>query len=106
LTVPFRRSQRYERYTAVKTIDIHEHAETIHFGVDAGDDPANVVGYKKALRNKDGVLGEKRPLVWKSEDKHTLDINDLVAKGGASDSAQFGVSMIEGVEKVRFIKSA
>jgi len=31
LTVPFRRSQRYERYTAVKTIDIHEHAETIHF---------------------------------------------------------------------------
>ena len=45
----------------IKTVDIHEHAETIHFGVDAGDDPANVVGYKKALRNKDGVPGEKRP---------------------------------------------
>lgn len=90
----------------IKTVDIHEHAETIHFGVDAGDDPAKVVGYQKALRNKDGVPGEKKPLVWKSEDKHTLDINDLVTKGGASDSAQFGVSMIEGVEKVRFIKSA
>ena len=89
----------------IKTIDIHEHAETIHFGVDAGVDPANVNGYKKALRNQDGALGEKKPLVWKSEDKHTLDISDLVTKGGASDSAQFGVSMIEGVEKVRFIKS-
>ena len=90
----------------IKTVDIHEHAETIHFGVDSGDDPANVDGYKKALRNMKGVLGEKKPLVWKSEDKHTLDILDLVNKGGVSNSAEFGVSMIEGVEKVRFIKSA
>ena len=89
----------------IKTIDIHEHAETIHFGVDAGDDPANVDGYKKALRSAKGVLGEKQKLVWKSEDKHTLDISDLVTKGSVSDSAQFGVAMIEGVEKVRFIKS-
>jgi hypothetical protein len=89
----------------IKTIDIHEHAETIHFGVDAGDDPSNVKGYKKALRNKAGVLGEEKDLVWKSEEKHTLDISDLVNKGGAANSAEFGVAMIEGVEKVRFIKS-
>lgn len=30
----------------------------------------------------------------------------MVNKGGVADSAEFGVAMIEGVEKVRFIKSA
>ncbi len=87
-------------------MDIHEHAETIHFGVDAGDDPSNIAGYKKALRNvESGVLGDEKPLVWKSEAKRIVSISDLVARENAQNSAEFGKTMIHGVQKVRFIKS-
>jgi hypothetical protein len=91
----------------IKTVDIHEHAETIHFGVNAGDDPSNINGYTKALRNVEtGVLGDAKPLVWKTEAKRTISISDLVAREKAQNSAEFGKTMIQGVEKVRFIKSA
>jgi len=90
----------------IKTVDIHEHAETIHFGVDAGADPTITKDYTKKLRNlTDWTLGKSTPLTWKSSDKRTVNIHDLVVKGNANNSAEFGVTMIEGVEKVRFIKS-
>jgi hypothetical protein len=90
----------------LKTVDIHEHAETIHFGVDAGSDPSITGDYTKKLRNlTDYSPGNSTPLTWKSSDKRTLNIHDLVVKGHANNSAEFGVTMIEGVEKVRFVKS-
>ena len=91
----------------IKTVDIHEHAETLHFGVDSGDDPAKSEKYTKALRDKTSyAFGKAEPIVWKSPDKRTLSISDLVSKGNTGNSAEFGVTMIQGVEKVRFIKSA
>jgi len=91
----------------IKTVDIHEHAETIHFGVNAGDDPSNPGGYTKALRNvESGVLGDAKPVVWKTEAKRTISIGDLIARENAQNSAEFGKTMIQGVEKVRFIKSS
>lgn len=90
----------------IQTIDIHEHAETIHFGVDSGTDPRITGDYTKKLRNKNNwTVGQPTPLTWQSPDKRTLNIHDLVLKGNANNSAEFGVTMIEGVEKVRFVKS-
>ncbi|MEN3326820.1 MAG: hypothetical protein V7638_1627 [Acidobacteriota bacterium] len=93
----------------IQTIDIHEHPDTIHFGVDPGDDPSILTKYTKALRilkgQNAGDLGPPVPLGWKSTDKRTLNILDLAGKGTAQNSAEFGVTMIEGAEKVRFIKS-
>jgi hypothetical protein len=90
----------------IKTVDIHEHADTIHFGVDPGNDPAKISDYTKVLRNKNtGAPGQPTELDWKAIDKRTLNIFKLAAKGNALNSAEFGVTMIEGAEKVRFIKS-
>ena len=90
----------------IKTVDIHEHPETIHFGVDSGTDPSITQDYSKRFRDQtSGELGPKTPLTWKSPDKRTLNIIDFAAKGSANNSAEFGFAMIEGVEKVRFIKS-
>lgn len=89
----------------IKTLDIHEHPETIHFGVEPGDDPSIPGDYRKALRNLSGSPGQSAPLEWRSGgDKRTLDIGRLAARGGAKNSADFGVTMIEGVERVRFVK--
>ena len=61
--------------------------------------------YTKRLRDKDtGKSGATVSLRWKSADKRALDILELAGKGQAADSAEFGVTIIEGVEKVRFIK--
>jgi hypothetical protein len=74
--------------------------------VDAGSNPSVTGDYTKKLRNKDKwTQGAPTPLTWKSPDKRTLNIHDLIVKGNALNSAEFGVTMIEGVEKVRFVKS-
>lgn len=90
----------------IKTIDIHEHPDTIHFGVESGD-PSKIDTYKKALRDisDPGKVGKPVDLVWKTPAKRTLNISDLATKGKANNSAEFGVTMIEGAEKVRFVKS-
>jgi len=92
----------------IKTVDIHEHAETIHFGVDTGSDPSIIDNYTKQLRDKTtGKLSDKQTkLTWKwgSSDKRTIDIGQLAKSGTADNSAEFGVTMIEGVGKVRFTK--
>ena len=74
--------------------------------METGDDPGDLTKYSKTLRNiENGSAGTiPEQLVWKSKERRTLDIADLATKGKASDSAQFGVTMIEGVDKVRFIK--
>lgn len=90
----------------IKTIDIHEHPDTIHFGVETGD-PSKIATYKKAFRNvgDPGKVGQPLDLDWKSTDKRTLNISQLAkTKANANNSAEFGVAMIEGAEKVRFVK--
>jgi len=89
----------------IKTVDIHEHPDTIHFGVDPGTDPGKIDGYTKALRNKEnGALGPAKALPLRKNDKRILIIKDLATAGQSDNSADFGVTMIQGVEKVRFIK--
>ena len=90
----------------IRTIDIHEHPDTIHFGVDPGADPSKPEQYSKRFRDLvSGNPGPPTPLSWKSTGKRTLNVIDLASKGKAVNSAEFGVTMIEGAEKVRFIKS-
>lgn len=89
----------------IKTVDIHEHPDTIHFGVDPGNDPGKIDGYKKALRNKtNGALGPEKDLPLRKSGKRVINIKDLATAGQSDNSADFGVTMIQGVEKVRFIK--
>jgi hypothetical protein len=91
----------------INTVDIHEHPESIHFGVDT-DNRGDIGSYYKELRNINGTpSGTKTLLSWKngSSKRRTLDITALAAVEKATNSAEFGVTMIEGVEKVRFIKA-
>ena len=91
----------------IQTVDIHEHPETIHFGVDT-DQPEEISSYYKELRKLDGTLsGTHTALPWKngSSSRRTLDIAALADVEKATNSAEFGVTMIEGVEMVRFIKA-
>jgi hypothetical protein len=90
----------------MRTFDIHEQPEALHFGVEAGNEPKNLAGYSKALRKPDGKIGEPIKLGWKrgSEARRTLDIAKLVTDAKAKSSAAFAVAMIEGVERVRFVK--
>jgi hypothetical protein len=90
----------------VQTVDIHEHPDAVHFGVDA-DDPGNLASYFKELRKPDGSeSGVRTPLPWKngSSNARAIDMADLASKESASNSAQFAVAMIEGVEKVRLLR--
>jgi hypothetical protein len=90
----------------VQTVDIHEHPDAIHFGVDA-DDPGNIASFFKELRKLDGSeSGVKTPLPWKNglPNARAIDMADLASKESAINSAQFAVTMIEGVEKVRLLR--
>ena len=98
----------------IKTVDIHQKPETLHFGLDSDDN--NTRFYKK-LKNKNGeqvnILVD--PIPWKKDKKNirTIDISQLqeaITTQLRNDqitfdlftSAQFALEMIEGVEKVRF----
>lgn len=90
----------------IEVVDIHEHAESIHFGVDLAD-PNDLAGYYKDLRKLDGTLsGNKTRLPFKHAEnaKRVLNIAALAAVESATQSAEFAATMIEGVEKVRFVK--
>jgi hypothetical protein len=90
----------------VQTVDIHEHPDAIHFGVDT-DDPGNMESYFKELRKLDGSeSGVKTPLPWKNRlsNARAIDMADLASQENAINSAQFAVAMIEGVEKVRLLR--
>jgi hypothetical protein len=91
----------------IKTIDIHEHPDTIHFGVTPGKDPSQLDKYTKEFRDlTTKSLGPATALNWKSPGKRTLNIRAVATTAKAGNSADFGFTMIEGAEKVRFIKSA
>jgi hypothetical protein len=89
----------------INTVEIHEHPDVIHFGVDVDGDPSVIANYQKRFRDKTtGEPGKPTPLAefWKSKDKRTLKISELAQKANAQNSAEFGVTMIEAAEKVRF----
>ena len=93
----------------VKTVDIHQQPEVLHFGIDY--DSENNQFYKE-LRNADGNVDPSLkvdPLPWKDNSARVLDLNQLateikttLGKDYDITSAQFALEMIEGVEKVRF----
>lgn len=95
----------------IKTVDIHQKPETLHFGLDWDD--KNKTFYKK-LKNLDGQQIDKKVdnITWKDSEKRVIDINSLtdrikeqVDNSSSFTSAQLALEMIEGVEKVRFIGS-
>lgn len=103
----------------VKTVEVHQKPEAMHFGVDPfGVDDKSVT---KDLRNAEGELitGSQILLPWHNEGKRVINLtqfaqnmftwfNDATGGGGSLSSftsAQFGLQMIEGVQKVRFFKN-
>ena len=95
-------------------VDIHEHTDTIHFGVhvdtkEEGDTPEDSDIYTKTLRNVSGASGTSTTPIavpWRNRDKRVLAIGELATLLQATNSANFGLQMIEGVEKVRFVKTS
>ncbi|MDB9389651.1 hypothetical protein [Microcystis aeruginosa] len=87
----------------IKTVDIHQKPETLHFGLDSGD--KNKTFYKK-LRSGKNIDSDVFP--WRDKNKKVININNLaiaIKNSSSFTSAQLALEMIEGVEKVRFIGS-
>lgn len=94
----------------VKTVDIHQKPEGMHFGLDAPSDESDK--FTKNLRNPAGEGSEDliiTDIPWRDEAKGNVNISAMVDEmkkllpAGGFTSAQFGLQMIEGVQKVRFI---
>ncbi|MDF5728929.1 MAG: hypothetical protein PUP92_13120 [Rhizonema sp. PD38] len=93
----------------IKTVDIHQKPEGMHFGLDA---PSNASDkFTKNLRDlkgegSDDLIIEDIP--WRNPTKGIVNISAMVdqmktlLKPSQFTSAQFGLQMIEGVQKVRF----
>ncbi|MGB3509599.1 MAG: hypothetical protein WBA93_10195, partial [Microcoleaceae cyanobacterium] len=97
----------------VKTVDIHQKPETLHFGLDSDDEGET---FYKELKNQNGQQIEPKvdPIPWKDQNTRTInivqfkkDIESTLPKDTFTSftSAQFALEMIEGVEKVRFTMS-
>ena len=94
----------------VKTVDIHQKPEALHFGLDPND---SNTGFNKILRNSEGVEQEDikiQNIPWTDEAAKVINIAQLASEIKTTHgitftsftSAQFALEMIEGVEKVRF----
>lgn len=97
----------------VQTVDIHQKAEAIHFGIDRPDALHSV--YYKKLKNTDGTASSQivNPIPWKHHNNKVINMNTMANNitsaitfptTPAFSSAQFAMEMIEGAEKVRFSK--
>jgi hypothetical protein len=94
----------------VRTVDIHQPPEALHFGLGRIVDTAGVQKTVKELRNTDGVeSGIRIDVPMRSES--VVDIDALCAAiaktpGSAQpNSALFALQMIEGVPQVRFVSA-
>ncbi len=95
----------------IKTVDIHLQPESMHFGLDAPTEDSPE--WSKNLRNSEGELMENSiPIPWKNEEKEVIDLQKFATQMketlSSSDedeftSGQFGLQMIEGVQKVRLV---
>lgn len=96
----------------VKTVDIHQKPETIHFGLDLDDEEKT---FYKELKNKEGqeIKAKVDQIPWKDQNTRTINIDQFkqdierelqnnTITFPSFTSAQFALEMIEGVEKVRF----
>ncbi|NES92992.1 hypothetical protein, partial [Okeania sp. SIO2B9] len=96
----------------VKTIDIRLQPESMHFGLDAPTHESPE--WSKNLRTVDGepTDDEIKPIPWNNEEKEVVNLEELAQKMKEHlklenfTSGQFGLQMIEGVQKVRFISKA
>ncbi len=96
----------------VKTIDIRLQPESMQFGLDAPTDRSHE--WSKNLRTVDGepTDDEIKPIPWNNEEKEVVNLKELAQKMNEYlnlnnlTSGQFGLQMIEGVQKVRFISKA
>ncbi|TBR61684.1 hypothetical protein B4U84_13145 [Westiellopsis prolifica IICB1] len=97
----------------VKTVDIHQKPETLHFGLDF--DSKNKT-FSKKLKDLNGqeinILMDN--ISWKNNDVtiRAININQFAANikaklniNNSFTSAEFALEMIEGVEKIRFNES-
>uniref|UniRef100_UPI0030D88496 hypothetical protein n=1 Tax=Cyanothece sp. BG0011 TaxID=2082950 RepID=UPI0030D88496 len=94
----------------VKTVDIHLKPESMHFGLDAPTDESPE--WSKNLRDENGELMDKfliSPIPWRNEGKEVINLQDFATQMNGHlnldefTSGQFGLQMIEGVQKVRFV---
>jgi hypothetical protein len=86
----------------IKTVDIHQKPETLHFGLDLDDEKKTY----KQLRSGKNIYSGVFP--WRDKNKKVININNLaiaIKNSSSFTSAQLALEMIEGVEKVRFIGS-
>ena len=94
----------------VARVEIHQQPETLHFGLDAKLDG----GFSKDLRDSNGKAAKGKTVDlashWRDDFARTLNIvtfADAMKKtlelSDALTSAQFGLQMVEGVEKIIFV---
>lgn len=94
----------------VKTVDIHLKPESMHFGLDAPtiESPE----WSKNLRDENGELMSEfliSPIPWNNEEKEVINLQEFATQMNGYlnldefTSGQFGLQMIEGVQKVRFV---
>lgn len=97
----------------VKTLDIHQEPEGMHFGLDAPSEPSDK--FTKNLRDLKGEGSQEliiQEIPWHTQAKGIVNISTMVDEmekllnpTSKFTSAQFALQMIEGVEKVRFIST-
>ena len=89
-------------------VEIHQKPETLHFGLDGESG-----SFHKILKDEDGVEDRSldlQPVPWRDESRQVLDIASMangiqaVSKLVPFTSAEFALQMIEGVEKVQFLR--
>ncbi len=93
----------------IKTVDIHLQPESMHFGLDAPTE--DYPQWSKNLRDSDGeLMKDSISIPWKNETKEVIDLQKFARHNQEtltiSDEftpGQFGLQMIEGVQKVRLV---
>jgi hypothetical protein len=101
----------------VFSVSIHQKPETLHFGLDRGDEQPEE--FYKMLRDADGLENQDpeneslvlKPIPWRDQSRKVLDIHSMAENIRANldlesfTSAEFALQMIEGVEMVTFESS-
>ncbi|MFY0576652.1 hypothetical protein ACN28S_22000 [Cystobacter fuscus] len=97
----------------LKTLDVHQKPEAMHFGLDAQQDGGSA-NYSKNLRNPESGAGDEELLIdavpWRDGERGPVDVVGLseamrgkLGQQKSFTSAPFALQMIEGVQKVRFV---
>ncbi|MGB3511268.1 MAG: hypothetical protein WBA93_18935 [Microcoleaceae cyanobacterium] len=96
----------------VKTVDIHLKPESMHFGLDAPTEDSPE--WSKNLRDEQGELmaDSRISIPWNHQEKEVINLEEFASRMNQYlhldefTSGQFGLQMIEGVQKVRFVFAA